>query len=188
MPEGEAAFTSIDPMDDEAICRVILARGLLQVSQGERDAKRTAALRDIAQLAAAAAVDPSTNRPWPASAIEQAMKDELNFSVHPSTPAKAQAMAVITQLAERGLSIARARMRLRVTAPSDAADAVWTAVAPLLVEVESEDRPQGALSATGLCAPSMFASICDEAQSVSKRAVVEVITGASTEVGSIAIE
>ena len=67
----------------------ILAKGELQVSEKERHANLESMFRDIATIVADMCVDPDTNRPYPVTLIERAMKD-VHFSVKPTKSTKQQ--------------------------------------------------------------------------------------------------
>jgi ribosome maturation protein SDO1 len=64
-------------------------KGELQVTQKERERQLEATFRDIATIVADKCVNPDTNRPYPVTMIEKAMKD-LHFSVKPTKNSKQQ--------------------------------------------------------------------------------------------------
>ena len=71
------------------LLKQILAKGELQVTQKEREAQLESSFRDIATIVADKCVNPETNRPYPVTMIEKAMKD-LHFSVNPNRNSKQQ--------------------------------------------------------------------------------------------------
>ena len=71
------------------LLKQILAKGELQVTQKEREAQLESSFRDIATIVADKCVNPETNRPYPVTMIEKAMKD-LHFSVNPNKNSKQQ--------------------------------------------------------------------------------------------------
>ncbi|KAF1334767.1 Sbds family rrna metabolism protein, partial [Globisporangium splendens] len=101
--------------DDEEVCRIILEQGELQVSEGERKAQVENLYRDIATIVADKCVNPNSNRPYPFSVIERLMK-EIHYAVVPNRTAKQQALEVIKKL-QGHIPIARAKMKIQVTAP-----------------------------------------------------------------------
>ncbi|KAL8614044.1 hypothetical protein ACOMHN_023279 [Nucella lapillus] len=125
--------------DQKEVCLQILAKGELQVTQKERDAQMESTFRDIATIVADKCVNPDTNRPYPVTMIEKAMRD-LHFSVKPAKNSKQQALDAIRQLRENeGLKIQRAYMRLRVTAPAREGKKVRDHVKKLATKVEEEE-------------------------------------------------
>ena len=71
------------------ICKEILAKGELQVSDKERQAQREALFKDVATTVADKCVNPESKRPYPVSMIEKAMK-ECHIAVKPNKNAKQQ--------------------------------------------------------------------------------------------------
>ncbi|TMW56448.1 hypothetical protein Poli38472_006458 [Pythium oligandrum] len=112
--------------DEEQACRVILDQGELQVSEGERKAHNENMLKDIATIVAQKCVNPNSNRPYPFSVIERLMK-EIHYAVVPNRSAKQQALEVIKRLQEH-IPIERAKMKIQVTAPIDAAKSIKEAL------------------------------------------------------------
>uniref|UniRef100_A0A3P9LC93 Ribosome maturation protein SBDS n=2 Tax=Oryzias TaxID=8089 RepID=A0A3P9LC93_ORYLA len=123
--------------DQTEICKQILAKGELQVSDKERQTQLETMFRDIATTVADKCVNPETKRPYPVSMIERAMKD-IHYSVKPNKSAKQQALEVIRQLKET-MEIQRAHMRLRLQLPAKEAKRLKEKLKPLLQVVESEE-------------------------------------------------
>lgn len=119
------------------ICKQILAKGELQVSDKERQSQLETMFRDIATIVAEKCVNPETKRPYTVSLIERAMKD-IHYSVKANRSTKQQALEVIRQLKE-SMEIQRAHMRLRLVLPAKEAKRLKEKLKPLLQVVESED-------------------------------------------------
>ena len=57
--------------DQTEVCKIILTKGDLQVSDKERQAQQEAMFRDIATTISDKCVNPETKRPYPVSIIEK---------------------------------------------------------------------------------------------------------------------
>jgi len=119
--KGEVAkkkdlMDAFETVDREAICRVILSKGELQVSDKERDAVNENKFKEIATIVAAKCVNPKTMRPYPVSTIEAAMRETIHYAVISNKSAKQQALQVIRSL-ESHLALKRAQMLVKVTVP-----------------------------------------------------------------------
>lgn len=101
--------------DQKAVCKEILDHGELQVSEQERQALQESMFRDVASIVTEKAVNPTNNRPYTISMIQNAMR-QIHFSVNLSKSAKQQALEVIRKLKDV-MPIARAQMQLRVICP-----------------------------------------------------------------------
>lgn len=99
--------------DQTEICKEILSKGELQVSEKERHANLESMFKEIATLVAEKCVNPETNRPYPVTIIEKAMKDS-HFSIKPNKGVKPQALDVIRILKEH-IPIEKAQMRVKIT-------------------------------------------------------------------------
>eukprot|EP01006_Ploeotia_vitrea_P042763 TRINITY_DN66660_c2_g1_i2.p1 TRINITY_DN66660_c2_g1~~TRINITY_DN66660_c2_g1_i2.p1 ORF type:complete len:254 (-),score=121.95 TRINITY_DN66660_c2_g1_i2:45-806(-) len=130
----ERVFKTTDQVE---VCKMILEKGNLQVSEKERVQEFENKLKDIATIVAGKCVNTQTKRPFPLRMIENSMK-EIKFTVKPNKSAKVQALSVIQQLKEV-LPIERAQMRLRVTLPEKHAKQIKKKMEDLFVEVEEED-------------------------------------------------
>jgi len=102
--------------DQTEICKEILAKGDLQVSDKERQAQQEALFKDIATIVSEKCVNPESKRPYPVSIIEKAMK-ECHIAVKANKGAKQQALETVGKLKEQ-LPIERAQMRIRIAVPS----------------------------------------------------------------------
>lgn len=95
-----------------------MKKGELQVGEKEREHDLSALRREIATLVAEKCVDPETQRPYPVGVIDKAMT-EAGFSVKQGKTAKSQVSECVRMLqTESKLPIQRARMRVRVTMPT----------------------------------------------------------------------
>ncbi|MBN3280739.1 SBDS protein, partial [Polyodon spathula] len=75
--------------DQTEICKQILAKGELQVSDKERHTQLEQMFRDIATIVAEKCVNPETRRPYTVNLIERAMKD-IHYSVKANQSTKQQ--------------------------------------------------------------------------------------------------
>ncbi|XP_010900947.1 ribosome maturation protein SBDS [Esox lucius] len=119
------------------ICKQILAKGELQVSDKERQSQLETSYRDIATIVAEKCVNPETKRPYTVNLIERAMKD-IHYSVKPNKSTKQQALEVIRQLKD-SMEIQRAHMRLRLVLPAKDGKRLKEKLKPLIKVMESED-------------------------------------------------
>lgn len=103
--------------DHETICKEILAKGEVQVSDKERALQLESRLRDVATLLVEKCVDIATKRPLPHALVERALKDpRTRFKPDPRKSAKQQFLDVVPRLVDSGvLAIERARMRVQLT-------------------------------------------------------------------------
>ncbi|CAM9172234.1 unnamed protein product [Lampetra planeri] len=104
-----AAFSTDNQTE---ICKEILLKGELQVSERERSSQLEQSFRDIATTVADKCVNPDTRRPYPVGVVERAMRD-AHISVRPHKGTKQQALEVIRVL-KQSMAIERAQMRLRL--------------------------------------------------------------------------
>jgi len=126
-----------DSKDNTEICKIILEKGQLQVSQKERKVESANKLRDIATIVAEKCINTDNNLPFPVSIIQQAMKD-LKFSLKPNRSTKQQALELIPEL-RKELPIARAQMRITVVVPEKQAKEVKSKLKALVGTVEREE-------------------------------------------------
>ncbi|KAG2493699.1 hypothetical protein HYH03_008213 [Edaphochlamys debaryana] len=105
--------------DQAAICHEILSKGDLQVSDKERKAEYEHLFKDVAGVLVEKCVNPDTNRPYTLSMLERALRD-IHFNLDPKKSAKQQAFEALPLLREQ-FPIERARMRLRLSVPAEAA-------------------------------------------------------------------
>lgn len=100
--------------DDHAeICKEILAKGELQVSEKERHATLESTFKEIATMVSDKCVNPETNRAYPVTIIEKAMKD-AHYSIKPNKNIKSQSLDVI-KLLKQNMPIEKAQMRVKIS-------------------------------------------------------------------------
>ncbi|XP_075220657.1 SBDS ribosome maturation factor [Lycorma delicatula] len=157
------AFGKDDPTE---VCKEILAKGELQVSDKERQTQLDSLFKDIATTVSEKCVNPETKRPYPVSMIEKAMKD-VHFSVKPNRNAKQQALDVIPQLKE-AIPLERAQMRLRVVLSGKEARKLREKVGKLASSIESEEWNDGTLNFVCLIDPGHFREIDEIVRSETK--------------------
>lgn len=87
----EDLLASFGTEDVATICKEILSKGELQVSEKERTVQMDSLWKDIATIVSDKCVNPDTRRPYPVSMIETAMKD-VHFSVKPNRNSKQQVL------------------------------------------------------------------------------------------------
>ncbi|XP_035738714.1 ribosome maturation protein SBDS-like [Vespa mandarinia] len=153
--------------DQTEICKTILEKGELQVSDKERHLALDSMFKDIATTIADKCVNPESKRPYPVSMIEKAMKD-VHFSVKPNRNAKQQALDVIPQL-KAVMPLERAQMRLKVTISGKEARKLREKIIKLATKMESENWDNGTLDLICLIDPGQFREIDELVRSETKR-------------------
>ncbi|KAJ8951030.1 hypothetical protein NQ314_007730 [Rhamnusium bicolor] len=153
--------------DQTEICKDILAKGELQVSDKERHSQIEQLFKDIATTVADKCINPDVKRPFPVTIIEKAMKD-VHYSVKPNQSAKQQALHVIKLLKDL-MPIERAKMRLKVNCKGKAAKKLKEKLVKMEdVEIEKEERDQDEITILFLVDPGHFKEIDGLVQSESK--------------------
>lgn len=115
--------------DEDVVCVEVLNKGEFQVSEEERQMMVDSLYRDVASRVADMCVNPETQLPYPLSTIDRAMRETLHFQPSTNRSAKMQALQVIRQLeAANVLPIARARMHIRLTVPTERLPAALAAL------------------------------------------------------------
>ncbi|XP_055593251.1 ribosome maturation protein SBDS [Uranotaenia lowii] len=140
--------------DVTEICKEILAKGELQISEKERQDQLESMFREIATNVADRCVNPETKRPYPVSIIEKSMKD-IHYSIKPHRNAKQQALEVI-KLLQESIPLERAKMRLKVTLAGKEAKRLKEKVTKLCSPVESEEWEGDKLVLTCLINPGHY--------------------------------
>lgn len=153
--------------DQTEICKTILEKGELQVSDKERHLALDSMFKDIATTIADKCVNSESKRPYPVSMIEKAMKD-VHFSVKPNRNAKQQALDVIPQL-KAVMPLERAQMRLKVTISGKEARKLREKIIKLATKMESENWDNGTLDLICLIDPGQFREIDELVRSETKR-------------------
>jgi len=140
--------------DQTEVCKMILAKGDLQVSDKERQAAQEAMFKDIATTISDKCVNPETKRPYPVSMIEKAMK-ECHVSIKPNRNSKQQALETIGKLKDT-LPIERANMRMSVTVPLKMSSKIYKNLRKLGVTSESEEKDGDEVRMVLLVDPGQF--------------------------------
>lgn len=107
---------AFDTTDEEKVCRVILDKGQVQVSDMERNATLENTAREVANMVATKCVNPLSERPYTTNQIRDAMK-KAEFSVQPTSTrsVKQQFLDCVKAIKEKGiLEIQRAKMELAI--------------------------------------------------------------------------
>ncbi|KAK7479969.1 hypothetical protein BaRGS_00028796 [Batillaria attramentaria] len=177
-----------DTDDQKAICLQILKKGELQVTEKERQAQLESSFRDIATIVADKCVNPETNRPYPVTMIEKAMKD-LHVSVKPTKNSKQQALEVIKQLTEKEvLNIQRAYMRLRIIVPAKEGHRVRDKVKKVATKVEQDEFDEE-LNMVVLVDPGCYRELDDVVRTETRgKGKIEVLSLKEVNEGEEAIE
>ncbi|XP_077268098.1 SBDS ribosome maturation factor [Temnothorax americanus] len=157
--------------DQTEICKQILAKGELQVSDKERHLALESMFKDIATTVAGKCINPETKHPYPVTMIENAMKEEIHFSVKPNRNAKQQALDVISRLKEV-MPLERVQMRLRIVIPEKEARKLKDKVVKLASKVETEEWEGGSLTIICLIDPGRYREIDDAIRSETKGAAL----------------
>lgn len=148
------------------ICKEILTKGELQVSDKERHSALDSMFKDIATTVANKCINPETKRPYTITMIEKAMKD-VHFSVKPNRNAKQQALDVIPQL-KAVMPLERAQMRLRVLVSSKEAKKLRDKIEKLVTKLETEEWDNGTLDLVCLIDPGHYREINELVRSETK--------------------
>ncbi|XP_026757674.1 ribosome maturation protein SBDS [Galleria mellonella] len=143
--------------DSTEICKVILEKGELQVSDKERHSQIESLMKDIATTVADKCVNPETKRPYPVSIIEKAIKD-VHYSVNVNKSAKQQALDVI-QLLKKEIPLERAQMRVRILLTGKDAKKIKDKVIKLAMSVEEENWDSGTANIICLIDPGNFRNL-----------------------------
>lgn len=143
--------------DQTEICKEILEKGELQVSDKERHSQIDSLLKDIATTVADKCVNPETKRPYPVSIIEKAMKD-IHYSVNVNRNAKQQALDVI-QLLKKEIPLERAQMRVRILLSGKEARKTRDKAVKLTTSIEEENWEAGTANIVCLIDPGHFRSL-----------------------------
>jgi ribosome maturation protein SDO1 len=176
------AFGPNTPHD--AIVREILDRGELQISGKERSHQLDSLYREIATIVADKCVNPTTRLPYPVGVIEQAMADNLHYSVNPSRSAKQQALDVMKRLGgQPTFPITRAKMRLLIDLPATVSGSIQKKIEELIYRVEKRCMIGDHLQMECLIEPGSFRKITEIVSSTTK-GIGSVHTVSLKEVGT----
>lgn len=174
----EDLIKAFNSNDQTEICKEILAKGELQVSDKERQSQIDQLFKDIATTVANKCLNPELKRPYPVTIIEKAMKD-AHYSVKPNQSTKVQAMAVIKLLKEsNSIPIERAKMRLKINFKGRDAKKLREKLAKMeSVEIENEEKDEDQITIVFLVDPGQFKEIDNLGKAESKGGVfLEVLS------------
>ncbi|XP_065289699.1 ribosome maturation protein SBDS [Dermacentor albipictus] len=161
--------------DQTKICKEILAKGELQVSEKERHCQLESNYRDIATMVADMCINPETKRPYPVTIVEKSMK-EAHFSVRPNKSTKQQALEAIRQLQDV-IPLQRSQMKLRVVVPQGKAVRSRLEALASSVEMSTVLGDTGTLEMVFLTDPGNFRQVDELVSKESRgRGQVEVIS------------
>ena len=144
--------------DEDVVCVEILNRGEFQVSEQERQMQVDALFRDVASRVTDMCVNPDTQRPYPLSTVERAMRETLHFAPAVNRSAKQQALQVARQLESAAvLPIMRAKMHLRLVVAEPKLDTALTSLKSLATggTTASATAPAPAAAAGGTASASV---------------------------------
>jgi ribosome maturation protein SDO1 len=123
------------------IQKIILDKGIIQVSDKERAAEAERLFHDIATIVTEKCINSETSLPYTQRMIEQAIREKLHYSVKNNRTAKSQALEVIKAL-QQIMPLQRAQMRVKVLVPIDFSKAVKKRVQSMenvIIEAESTE-------------------------------------------------
>lgn len=160
--------------DHAEICREILEKGELQVTEKERHATLDSTFKEIATLVADKTVNPETNRPYPVTMIEKSMKDS-HYSIKPNKNVKSQALDVIKLLKEH-IPIEKAQMRVKITVKDLKNKKIRFDILPKLIKSKEHESWEGKDgTVTCLIDPGCFKEVEGLRSSHNEDIVVEVL-------------
>lgn len=146
--------------DKDEICKIILAKGELQISDKERDVALNNKFLDVARIVADKCVHSKTGRPCPVSMVQSLMK-KFHFSVKSKQSAKKQALDCIKFL-EKKTDIARAKMLILVNISNESLTEVREQLTTLGAEIVSEQKSaSGPVGLTCRIHPRIFRKISE---------------------------
>ena len=149
LAKNEDLIAAFGTDDEDRVCVEILNKGEFQVSDQERQMQTDALFRDVASRVTAMVLNPASQRPYPLSTIERAMRETLHFAPQPSKSAKQQALAVVRQLQQQQpFPVTRAKMRLRLLVPAARLDAAQAALRDVTADGEGEGDGAAAAAAS----------------------------------------
>ncbi|KAL1451774.1 hypothetical protein WDU94_006122 [Cyamophila willieti] len=145
--------------DQTEICKQILAKGELQISDKERSSQIENQLKDIATIVSDMCINTETKRPFTVSMIESGLK-QIHFGVNVNKNSKQQALEVIPLL-KSCLTIERAQMRLKIEVGGGVKDVkrLKEKLIKCATSVETEEWSGGGLLMICLIDPGKYREI-----------------------------
>lgn len=162
--------------DETEICKEILMKGELQVSEKERQSVHDTQLNSIINSVAALCVNPDTRRPYTATMIEKSLK-EVHFSIKPNRNTKQQTLDAIKLLKDH-LPIERSRMKIKVSfaAKKENGPKLKDSILKLATALEHEEWEDALLHMTLLIDPGNYRIIDDLVRNDTKgKGLVELL-------------
>lgn len=158
------------------ICKEILQKGELQVSDKERQSQLDQVFKEIATMVADMCINPEVKKPYPVTMIQKAMKD-AHYSVKLNQNTKQQSLQVIKLLKE-SIPIERVQMRLRIVLSKKHGKKVKEKLSKLKsVEIENEESEEDQMSVVFLIDPGEFKDVDEMVKAETKgSAFLEVLS------------
>lgn len=185
--------------DEEEVCRFILEKGDVQVSDLERNAQLESTIREVASMVSEKCVHPVSRRPYTMAQIRDAMK-MAGFMVHPTRNTKQQFLDCVRLLQKTEvLSIERAKMQLALVFLSlgdgeeESFETRRHAAIEMLMEAGVGENDIQAPTAGNsnrvvfLSDPSLYRQVDAIARDASVKGRVEIIQQCVTEEGDVAL-
>lgn len=160
------------------ICKEILAKGELQITDKERQSHNEQMFKDIATTVANTCVNPELKRPYPVTMIEKAMK-EVHYSIKPNQSTKQQALQVVKLIKEKdAIPIERAKMRLKVNFRGNASKKIKEKIMKIeSIEMENEEKTDDEVTLVFLIDPGFFKDVDALVKAENKgNALIEVMS------------
>ncbi|KAL9903461.1 SBDS ribosome maturation factor [Glossina fuscipes fuscipes] len=172
----EELIKAFGKTDETEICREILSKGELQVSEKERHSVMDTQMNSIINSVAALCVNPETRRPYPSTIIEKSLKD-AHFSIKPNRNSKQQTLDAI-KLLKTHMPIERSRMKIRITfaAKKDYGPKLQESILKMAASVEHEEWIESTLQITIFIDPGNYRAIDDLVRNETKgKGLVELL-------------
>jgi ribosome maturation protein SDO1 len=150
-------FGTSDRME---VCRLVLDKGQLQVSERERVQDASNKLKEAIVMVAGMCVHKDTKQPIPVRMIENAAA-QIKFAVKGTQPIKQQALRLFRELAEI-LPIERVCMRIMMSAPLSHARALKQLAALHAKAVSGVTAGARDVEVTALVDPGVYRTLCEE--------------------------
>lgn len=158
------------------ICKEILQKGELQVSDKERQSQLDQVFKEISTMVADMCINPEVKKPYPVTMIQKAMKD-AHYSVKLNQNTKQQSLHVIKLLKE-SIPIERVQMRLRIVLSKKQGKKVKEKLSKLKsVEIENEGTEEEQMNVVFLIDPGEFKEVDEMVKAETKgSAFLEVLS------------
>ncbi|XP_055373319.1 ribosome maturation protein SBDS [Condylostylus longicornis] len=171
----EELIKAFGKSDETEICKDILAKGELQISEKERQTMLDSTFNSVATNIASLCINPDTKHPYSVSMIEKFLKD-AHFSVKFNKNAKQQTLEAI-KLLKQNIPLERSKMKLKVTYPGrEGSKKLKESITKLSTSVESEEWDDDTFVIVLLIDPGNFRSIDELVRNESKgKGLVELL-------------